>query len=50
MTVKELITHLLNMPQHLEVELDVTPENAEESVFVPLESIIYDTKNVTLGQ
>ena len=50
MIVKELIIRLSKIPQHLEVELDVTPENIEEPVFVPLESIVYDTQNVTLGQ
>lgn len=49
MTVKELITRLSNIPLYLEVELDVTPENIEEPVFVRLESIVYDTKTVTLG-
>lgn len=49
MTVKELIDHLLNIPQHLEVELDVTPENVEEPIFEPIMDIVYDTKTVTLG-
>lgn len=49
MTVKELIAHLSNIPQHLRVELDVTPESVEEPVFVALESIIYDTQTVTLS-
>lgn len=49
MTVKELITHLSRIPQHLEVKLDLTPENAEEPVFEPLTDIVYDTQTVTLG-
>lgn len=49
MTVKELIAHLSKIPQHLNVELDVTPENVEEPVFVALESIVYDTQTVTLS-
>ena len=49
MTVKELIDHLLNIPQHLQVELDVTPENVEDAVFEPLTDIVYDTQTVTLG-
>lgn len=49
MTVKELIDHPSNIPQHLQVKLDVTPENIEEPVFNALESIVYDTQNVTLG-
>ena len=50
MTVEELILHLAKIPKHLEVELDVTPEDSEEPVFVGLESIVYDTQTVTLGQ
>lgn len=49
MTVKELIDRLSKIPQHLEVKLDVTPEDIEEPVFVALESIVYDTQTVSLG-
>lgn len=49
MTVKELIIHLSNIPQHLQVELDVTPKNAENAIFEPLTDIVYDTQTVTLG-
>jgi len=50
MTVKELIESLLHIPQHLEVELDITPEDVEEPVFVPIGAIIYDTQTVTIGE
>lgn len=50
MTVKELITHLSRIPQHLEVELDITPEDIEEPIFVPLGSLIFDTQTLTLGE